>query len=401
MTTETKRKYKSNPESWGRVRQRPSGRWQASYKGPDGKVHNAPHTFDAKVDAQAFNAARRVDIQRGVWKSPATLAAEAEAESKRADAERFGAYAATWVEQRVSGKGQPLRPKTRAEYVRQLDKGLHVFTNDRLAEITPARVRAWHNERAKTAKTAAGAEARLLRAILNTAVVDGIIVRNPVPANLTRSMTGRGHRPPTMDELAVILDTMPESLRLAVLLAAYGGLRFGEWRALRRSDIAVAGGRVAVSVTRAAQHINGHGWHVGAPKSDEGVRVVTLPSALTADVETHLSEHVGPFPESLVFAPTGRTQFLTDSAWNRAWNTARDAAGIRDQGVREHDLRHFAGSMFTQSGATMAEAMKLLGHSTMVAAMAYQHAAADRMTELADRMPLPPAAPKRVARIGN
>ncbi|WP_170296984.1 tyrosine-type recombinase/integrase [Agromyces salentinus] len=334
-----------------------------------------------------------------MWKSPAALAAEAEAEAKRADSERFGAYASTWVEQRANGKGQPLRPKTRTGYERQLERGLALFANDRLTHITPARVRAWHSERAKSAKTAAGAEARLLRAILNTAVVDGIIERNPVPANLTRSLTGKSHRPPTIDELGVLLDTMPDNLRLAVLLAAYGGLRLGEWRALRRSDVTVVDGRVAVRVERAAQYVNGHGWHVGPPKSDEGVRLVTLPSALSEEVEAHLSEHVGPFAESLIFAPTGSTPFLTDSSWNRAWDVARDAASIRGQ-VREHDLRAFAATMHAQSGATLRETMKLLGHSTTIAAMAYQHAAADRMVELADRMPMPSAASKRVARIG-
>jgi hypothetical protein len=36
---------------FGRIRQFNSGRWQASYTGPDGNVYIAPKTFDAKVDA--------------------------------------------------------------------------------------------------------------------------------------------------------------------------------------------------------------------------------------------------------------------------------------------------------------------------------------------------------------
>lgn len=394
----SKRTYKARPETWGAIRKLPSGRFQASYVGPDEQRHNAPSTFDAKEDARAWLAAQRVDIQRGAWRSPAAISAEAEANAKRADAERFETYARNWVEQRRSGKGQPLRPKTRREYERQLSAGLAVFAADALSEITPARVRAWHATRAKSAPTAAGAEARLLSAIMRTAVGDGIIGKSPVPANLTRTKTGRAHRPPTLDELGVLLDAMPGDLRLAVLLAAYGSLRLGEWRALRRSDLALLDGRYMISVTRAAQRVNGEGWIVDAPKSDEGVRVVPLPSSLTSEIDAHLTAHVGAFAESLLFAPRGRTEFLTDSHWTRAWNAARDAAGVRGV-VREHDLRAFAATMHARSGATLRETQKLLGHSTVAAAMVYQHATDDRMLELADRMPLPSSNPSNVTKL--
>lgn len=392
------RRPKSRPESWGAIRKLPSGRYQASYVGPDAQRHNAPHTFDAIADARAWLAAQRVDIQRGTWKSPAALAAEADAAAKRAHAERFETYARNWVEQRRNSKGQALRAKTRTEYLRQLGAGLAVFADDALSEITPARVRAWHAARAKTAPTAAGAEARLLSAIMRTAVVDGIVAKSPVPANLTRTKTGRAHRPPTLDELGVLHDTMPAELQLAVLLAAYGSLRLGEWRALRRSDLALMEGRYMVSITRAAQYVNGVGWVVNAPKSDEGVRVVPLPASMTSAVEQHLTERVGPFAESLLFAPGGRTPFLTDRDWTRAWDAARDAAGVRAV-VREHDLRAFAATMHARSGATLRETQKLLGHSTVAAAMQYQHATEDRLLELADRMPLPSSKPSNVRQL--
>ena len=398
------------PKQWGAIRRLPSGRYQASYAGPDGIRYTAPVTFSDDVSrpggtkprtgeekAREWLRGQRTDIERGVWVSPALLKAEAEAAAKKAESERFGLYAQTWVAQRVSGKGEPLRPKTRAEYERQLAGGLSRFKNDRLTEITPARVRNWHADRMQSGKTAAGAEARLLRAILNTALVDGLIQSNPVPANLTRTQTGKKHRPPTLDELSVVLEEIGPFFRLAVLLAAYGGLRSGEWRALRRRDLTPSNGRVLVAVDRAAQYIPGHGWHVGPPKSAEGVRVVPLPSGLTGDVETHLNEFVGPFPDDLIFPPVGGDGFVHDRQFNRHWNRARDAAGIREA-VREHDLRGFAGTMLAQSGATLRETMAFLGHSTTAAAMAYQ-ATTGREAELTDRMPLPVASPKTVRAI--
>lgn len=382
---------------WGALRRLPSGRWQASYM-KDGERFTAPATFTNEDSAERWLRGTRTDIERGVWRNPREVAAEAEREAKKAEGERFGTYAQTWVRQRVSSKGKPLRPKTRIEYERQLRVGLARFKNDRLSDITPARVRNWHAERMQAGPTAAGAEARLLSAIMRTALVDGIITANPVPPGLTRTKTGRPHRPPTPDELAVLIAEMPDQLRLAVLLAAYGGLRLSEWRALRRKDITFVDGRPIVSVTRAAQYLAGHGWEVGPPKSEQGIRSVPLPSWLADDVNAHLDAFVGRFGDSLLFAPSKGSWFIHDRYFNNPWNRARDAAGVRGQ-VREHDLRAYAGTTHAQSGATMRETMRLLGHSTTAAAMAYQHAADDRMAELADRMPPPPVAPKRVQRL--
>lgn len=39
--------------SFGWLRRLPSGRWQASYTGPDTMRHYAPSTFTAKLDAEA------------------------------------------------------------------------------------------------------------------------------------------------------------------------------------------------------------------------------------------------------------------------------------------------------------------------------------------------------------
>lgn len=406
----TTRKYPKRRETWGALRKLPSGRYQASYPGPDGKRYTARTadglrsiTFDTKDDARAWLSSTRTDINRGTWRSPEDVIAAAEAAAKRAPAERFSAYATAYVEERAGMKGEPLRPKTRAGYLGYISHGLAEFADDPVTDITSARVRKWHAARVKGAATAAGNEARFLRSVLNLAVVDGLITANPVPANLTRSRSGATHRPPTSAELATMLDEIPSRFRLAVILAAFGGLRLSEWRALRRQDILLTEGRVLVDVSRSAQYIRGEGWHVGPPKSAEGERVVPLPSWATQDVEHHLSECVGAFPGSLLFAASGSSKFLHDSEWNRAWNTARDAAGVRrpvlgDDGkptgrhvavVREHDLRGHAGTSLAQTGATLRDVMGFLGHSTSDAAMVYQHTAADRLATLADQIARP------------
>jgi integrase len=43
--------------------------------------------------------------------------------------------------------------------------------------------------------------------------------------------------------------------------------------------------------------------------------------------------------------------------------------------LRFHDLRHTGATLAAASGATLAELMQRLGHTTVSAALAYQHAA--------------------------
>jgi integrase len=50
-----------------------------------------------------------------------------------------------------------------------------------------------------------------------------------------------------------------------------------------------------------------------------------------------------------------------------------------------HGLRHYGATKFAQTGATLKEIQERIGHSTVAAAMRYQHTAG-RDAELAKRM---------------
>lgn len=393
------RKTKKSRETWGIIDRQRSGRYRARYT-HQGERFAAPHTFDSIETARLWLSRTRVDIQEGRWRHPDAI-----------HAETFKPFALAWIEQRVTSKGEHLRENSKAEYRRYLDKGLANFADDRLADITAARIRAWHLDRAKAGKTAAAREARLLRAVFTTAVADGILEENPVDSRLCKTTTGKIHRAPTDGELLAMLSAFSKSapqLRLALMLAAYGGLRLSEWRALRRRDLGFDGERYTVSITRQAARSKADWktWIVGPPKSAEGVRIVHLPKRLTAEVTEHLAEHVGAFPDSLIFAPVGEAEYLDDQAFNRHWNRAREAAGVRhkieadgeptryENEVTEHDLRAFAGTEYTKAGATIREVQAFLGHATIDAAMAYQRETG-RAAELADRMSAPAPMPER------
>ena len=68
----------------------------------------------------------------------------------------------------------------------------------------------------------------------------------------------------------------------------------------------------------------------------------------------------------------------------KVFKPARLAAGRPD--LSWHGLRHTGATMAAQQGATLAELMERLGHSTVGAALKYQHAASDRQADLARRL---------------
>ena len=93
---------KAGRRSWGWVRKLPSGRFQASYVGPDLIRHRAQRTYTSKLDAERWLANERWAIERGQWTPPSHRAAE-----EKARGITLADYGPTWIEQRTKG-GQPL-----------------------------------------------------------------------------------------------------------------------------------------------------------------------------------------------------------------------------------------------------------------------------------------------------
>ena len=370
----------------GHVEKLESGRFRVRYVGSDKRRYSGPHTFSNEPDAERWLNQTNVDIERGVWVSP-----------RAAKTVSFGDYAKTYLKERVTGSGKHLSPKTLAGYQHQLQKGLKPFAVMALTEITPAVVRSWHTERSKEGKSSAASESRLLRAILNVAIEDGIIEKNPVHARYTKSSAGKEYRVPTVEELSILHAHVDERFKAGVLIAAYGGLRISEWRALRKSDLtAVADDegvkRYLVSVTRQAQYISGTGWVIGPPKYD-GVRKVLLPAHLFATLEAHIKKYAVGGSDALLFPATGGSKFIHDSAFNKSWRPAQIRAKVKGK-VREHDLRDFAATHIHNAGAPAIAARDLLGHRDLrTTEKNYLHNVTQDLSRFVDRMPVLPPTP--------
>jgi integrase len=365
-----KKKARKQREPFGRIRRLPSGRYQAGYIGPDLALHNGLSTFETLLDARSWLAAERRHIEAGTWVAP-------RARNRATKPATLRAFAEAWLADRQ------LKPRTRALYRSLLDQKILPTLGDLpLKSITSLTIRTWYaGLPAEHAARRAHAYS-LLRTILGSAVTEDLIPASPCHIRGAGS-SKRVHqiKPATLAELEKIIAELPDRYGVMVLLASWCALRFGELTELRRSDIDLKAGKIMVR--RAVVWVGG-GPVVGPPKSAAGIRDVAIPPHLLPAVKQHLNDHAGWGRDGLLFPAAQTGGHLSSGAFHGIWDKARKAAARPD--LRFHDLRHTGAVLAAQSGATLAELMGRLGHSTPGMAIRYQHVAADRDAEIARRL---------------
>ena len=336
-------------------------RYDVRYRAHDRQVEE---TFRRRKDAE--NRARQLEADEltGALIDP------------RLARETFGEYAERWLESRLV-KGKPLAPMTRQGYQGLLRRNLlPTFADVAIGRITPQMVRTWYSAVSTSAGPDQAAKSyRLLRAVLNTAIEDDRIARNPC------RIRGAGiehakERP--MIDTTVVLDlanAIDPRLEALVLLAGFVGLRTGELLGLRRCDVDLASGLLHVRVQ--AQQVSHAGRLVTSPKSDAGRRTVALPHLVTDALEHHVDSYAQPGAEGILFTGSkGRP--ITRQRLSAMWGAACDAVEA-PAGLRIHDLRHHAATVTARMpGITTKELMARIGHSSPRAALLYQHATEER-----------------------
>ncbi|WP_183097762.1 tyrosine-type recombinase/integrase [Nocardioides pelophilus] len=354
---------------------------------PNGAVIKAPSTFRAKIDAEEWVKAERALMEDPSSYVTAQARLDAAKEQARRDAANtFALYADRYLTSR------DLRPKTIREYRGLLDRVLlPTFGDVPLKQITRDAVRTWHAALPTETPAANAAAYRFLRSVMGAAEDDELIDRNPV--RIQKASTARvrnPQRPSPVDEMATIVDNMPERLRLFIVLAAFAGMREGEIFELRRSDIEPTSG--SISVTRkiekdADPKADGAcaecGRVIGPPKTEKGIRVVHLPPTFLPLLRAHLLAHTAPGSNGLLF-PGERKDHMSARYLLDRYKVAREAAGRPDLTI--HGLRHSALTLAGQHGATAAELQARAGHASQAAMAIYQHATVDRDRQLAERI---------------
>jgi len=260
-----------------------------------------------------------------------------------------------------------VKPKTRASYESLLKTCvLPKWGTVRLDRVTQTAVKAW-------VATMSGARGRLLSpsrrrqayhlltAVLDSAVQDGRLPRNPA-----RPTERHGRR-------SGFLPSLPQSggrrylhhgdvLRLAgeagdygtvILVLGYCGLRWGELAALRVRNVDMLKQRLFVEQSLA--EVNGR-LIFGATKT-HAARSVPVPSFLIEPLGLAMP---GKGRDDLLFTSPQGEPLRISNFRGRVFDPAVRSAGL--DGLTPHGLRHTAASLAVSSGANIKAVQRMLGH---------------------------------------
>lgn len=404
------KRRKAGRANFGTIDLLPSGRLRARYVGPDERRHNAPHTFDTLVDADAYLVTVRKQIASGTWLSAT--------ERQRADrvAAISGTTANTLFEDYLE-EGD-LKQGTidlyRYQWHRLIEPSIGAQA---VAELTATDVADWRAELPPGSRQREQTE-DLLRAVLGLAIERRLITFNPA-ARTRRKRKGRNTRAKARDtillspaEVAALAKAMPAERSFAVLISAWCGLRQGEMFALRRSDlniqrndhghISAATVFVTRSVVRSKQPDGTILAFEDDPKSDAGIRRVAVPPHILGDLDDHLHRFAQSSDDGLLFPNTTGGYLHPSTLYGEQPGTKRPdtrrtspskgtgfyraRAAIGQPNLTWHALRHHAVTRAVYAGATQAELLERYGHSSIASSAIYQHADQGRDHQIATAM---------------
>lgn len=332
-------------------------RWRARYEDPDGNERN--RSFATKVAAERFLTEVEHSKIAGSYRDP-----DAGNVTLRKYGERWAeAYPAD------SSRGEQVHRQLANHIVPKLG-------GKTLAELErrPSLVQQFY---AALPMGPGGASqvAITLSAILDAAVDDGLINRNPCKAQSVKVPKQPKSKivPWTMEQVENIRGGLPGRWQAVTDCGAGLGLRMGEIFGFGPDEIDFL--HQAVNVRRQVKRVNGRLWFA-LPKGGKE-REVPLEDDVALRLAYHI-EHYGavevtlpwnepenprkhgkPHTAALMFSKGGASLHPA-TFYTGAWRPARDAAGIADGGL--HEMRHFFASVLLAGGVDVKALSEYLGH---------------------------------------
>lgn len=354
-----------------------TGNWRARYRDATGKVHS--RTFKLKGHAQTWLREELDALHSG--KKPAE------------DAITLDAYVDIWLPRATLS----IRPSTLDSYMGVIRTHIRPTLGDvEFRHLTAERVRQWHSALRSTTKhgrkhapplsPATCAKAyRLLKRICADAVEDGHLSVNPCRikgASAEPDYRLSYEEPPDADEVRALAAAVPDRYRAMVLLAGFGGLRWGEAGGLQRRHVDTKAGSVRIE-QQLVRATNGQPL-IGLPKTDAGRRTVFLHTEVVESLRHHLAAHTGTGPDAYLFTSPQGALLRAPNFRRNVWLPAAAKVGKPER--RFHDLRHAAATFAAMTGATTKDLMARMGHRSQVAAIRYQHATQAQQAAIATRL---------------
>ena len=300
-------------------------------------------TFTAFQDARRFKALLEGDLANGTYRDPR-------------DAQvTVAVFAQRWWPTVVD-----LRPSTHDRVELALKHVLREFGSLPLAGVTHSHVAQWVAAQTKDMSAASVRKnAFTFRRMLDAAVHEGLLKSNPVTHVRLPAVVHHEQRFLNKMEIDSLITAAPDRYKAMVLLAIYGGFRFGELCGLQRSSINPASSTVRVSKTLV--DLNGS-VTLGPPKTKTSVRTVTVPRSVMQALVQHMDSYTDGAPDSIIFTgPTGPIR----RCWfrGRVWLPTIKSAGL--EGLRFHDLRHTFVALWVDLGRNAKEVSRVAGHSSV------------------------------------
>ena len=213
----------------------------------------------------------------------------------------------------------------------------------------------------KVAPKTVGRTYGTLRAAFAYAVSVGLIGRSPChDVNLPKAVKRK--RPVVApDDVAKLADAMDSRYMPMVWVGALLGLRWGEVAGLRIGSLDLLAGTLTVTETVTRDE---HGRpFLGPPKSEAGLRTLSMPHVLVNILAGHLAHMglTGADGERLVFPAPGGSHWSYANYRRRIWQPATSEAGLDGAGF--HDLRRTATTQLVLANVDLKTTGTRLGHS--------------------------------------
>jgi integrase len=371
-------------------------RYVFSYRDENGKQRwESCRTLE---EARRAKSARSTDIARGEFEERSRVT--------------LRAYAEDWIERYLGRRKGGFRDATRDEYRRQLQQYVYPFFGDKitLREIRPKRVSqfvAWlmdekkqgerdaeerHRralDRRQAKADAKGVDAdtlplpvkpenptlRLsdetikkimapLKACLATARKEGEVSSNAasetdLPDRETDEELEEEQeeqvKAMSTNELATVLELIPESHKVFFEVLAATGLRISEARALQWRHMHLDGSEPHVKVRRALVKS-----HMGKPKSKYGKREIPLHHDMVLALRRHHKDSEWPGQKDIVFPSLTGTPIDPNNIYKRVLKPVAEEAGVAWIGF--HTFRHTCATRLFAAGRNVKQVQHWLGH---------------------------------------
>jgi integrase len=341
----------------GYIDRRPSGRWRARYRDPEGRERS--QTFDRKGDAERFLQRNGADLQRGEWIDPALRRV------------LFSEWADQWWQTTAR-----LRPSTRRGYWQILQNHVLPEFGDRpLASLDSMDV-----ERFVATKLADGVLGP--KKTRDCVSVISLVMQAAIRSGARRDNPAAGHHVPvhrrrirqgdvlTMTEVHALTDHVRDPYKPAVWLLIFTGMRPAELCGLRVRSVDFV--RHLVIIRETLLPVSAYADQrlalvSGPPKTEAGDRTIPIPGWLCDQLAAMLAaraaqrgapvELAEPLFVNRVGKPLNRDKFR-----ETVIRPALIAAGLPPS-TRTYDLRHAHASMLIDLGANVLAVAQRMGHS--------------------------------------